>query len=321
MSLACPNRGSLAIVIAARHDPKTSRSFDRLTLLVSCLQSISDAVVWDQRQAGNGWKEIKIILVDDYSPVPLVTLLPLNILDKIHVLRNGRTPGQAGALNYVLLNSSADVFAFTDSDCMVAQDWISKLHEHYINFPNRVGVGGPNWLFAKSPSFWKRFLTHQEATLARYIFASYIDFKTTTTRRIDCRNLSLRTDFLAKYYKDGFFQEGSGPSVSGQASANLRNILSNNGLVVGYEPKALTYHKSVDGLVNQVKAYYRWGRQGDYYQIYSDEFGSLRKAFFKRYLKRHFVSPAVKDGVFWPYLLLVHGAYWIGILKKQKSRS
>jgi glycosyltransferase involved in cell wall biosynthesis len=319
MVVARQNIQSLAILIAARHDPKTSQTFDRLNLLIACLRSVIATADCDHSQSTNRWREIQIILVDDNSPIPLSSLLPQDILEKITVIKNERTPGQAGALNHALSLISTDIFAFTDSDCVVARDWISSLHEHYLRYPNRVGVAGPNWLFTGTESRWKQFLTRQEASLARYIFASYIDKETMAVRRIDCRNLSLRMDFLARYYKDGFFQEGNGPSVSGQASVNLRKILLSNCLTVGYEPESKTFHKHVESLFQQMKSYYRWGRQGDYDEIYSLEFGSLGKAFVHRYLMRHFILPSSKGGVFWPYLLCVHGSYWVGIIQKHKQ--
>jgi glycosyltransferase involved in cell wall biosynthesis len=312
---AHPQRERLAIVIAARHDP-FNPSLDRLTCLTACLRSVIVSVIRNQRRGKECWKDAQIVLVDDNSFIPLDSLLPKELLSFIQVLKNERTPGQAGALNHALATVPADVYAFTDSDCVVGQDWISAFGDHYSRFPTRVGIAGPNWLFADAAGRWSRFLTQQEAALARFIFNSYVDPEAMTTGRIDCRNLSLRADFLATYYGETpLFPEGQGPSVSGQASVNLRDVLAAHKLVVGYEPKAITYHKSIDSLRRQVVTYYRWGRYGDFSRIYSRQAGGLRRAFVRRYLIRHFVAPAVYGDVFWPYVALVHSAYWIGILR------
>lgn len=314
MLLACPKRERLAIVIAARHDPHTP-SFDRLAYLTACLRSLIASVAQDQYKGTKCWREVQIILVDDNSPAPLESLLPRDLYSHVHLLQNERIPGQAGALNHAIATVSADAYAFTDSDCIVARDWVSMLGSHYTHFPMRVGVAGPNWLYLDPASRWSRFLTYQETALVRFIFESYVDSEAMTVGRIDCRNLSLRADFLATYYgEQPLFPEGQGPSVSGQASANLRDVLTAHGLVVGYEPKAITYHQPIDSLVRRVLAYYCWGRYGDFSRIYSREMRGLSRAFVRRYLIRHFVAPAVRGGVFWPYLVLVHSAYWIGIL-------
>lgn len=318
MSLASIKNKKIVIIIPARHDPYAPEShrFNRLNNLISCLQSIIASISLNESRSKYRWKKIQVFLVDDKSPTPIEILLPEELKVKIQILNNQGTSGQAGALNYAISNIAADVYAFTDSDCIVAQNWISVLAEHYSCFPTHIGVVGPNWLFIKPSNWWKRWLTRQESLLTQYIFKSCIDFKEMSTWRIDCRNFSIRADFLFKYHNHSpFFIEEKGPSVSGQTSYCFKkNIHSIHNLVIGFNNELYTYHLPVNGLLQQILTYYHRGRYGDFNKIYSRYCKGLVHSFFRRYLARHFISPSIHGNVFWPFLFLAHSAYWIGIV-------
>jgi len=255
---------------------------------------------------------VKIVVVDDMSLVPIDELLPEHIVHRVTIIRNKNVLGQGGALNYAIRTTSADIYAFTDSDCIVSENWIDTIAAHYTNFPNHIGVTGPNWNFVTPASLWKLFLTRQESLLMRFIFESYIDHERNIAWRVDCRNMSLRTSFFDTFC---FFPEGQGPAVSGQFSYRLRDILQNSGFVIGFNSNMLTYY--VDSLVRQMLSYYKRGAQGEFSQIYTRGHGNIVQAFLNRYLYRHFVAPCLY-GVSPAYVILVHGAFWIGILAQHK---
>jgi glycosyltransferase involved in cell wall biosynthesis len=48
----------------------------------------------------------------------------------------------AAARNLGIENSTGEVIAFTDSDCVPRSDWLERIEEHFANYPEIAGVGG-----------------------------------------------------------------------------------------------------------------------------------------------------------------------------------
>jgi glycosyltransferase involved in cell wall biosynthesis len=308
----------LATLVSVYHDPTRGQSArsDRAELLRCCLTSLLDAA--DRVQAGpQAFRDLAIVVIDDYSPVDPRTLIDPDMLQRVQWLQNRGAKGQAGALNFALASVDADAFAFTDSDCVVASDWFEKMASHYRVYPNHGGVGGPNWLFSDVSRWWPRVLTAQESALMRFLTESEIDLPQATLTRIDCRNLSIRADFAARLTAAGpLFSDGH-LSVSGQASYYLKSRLHAVGIPVGYCSAMRTFHQPVTSLLVQLTLYYARGRRSNFHEIYSSLYGNLLTAFVKRYGARHFITPLFSKSVSFLYLWPVHVAFWAGIVRRR----
>ena len=301
-----PMNSCLRVIVAAR------RAVSDLDPLHECLVSLIRA----REQARNCWRSVELTVVDDSSPQRLAGLFNNQISGAVEFINNEGSAGQGGALNFALTVSRADVYAFTDSDCVVADDWLIRLAHAYEEWPLANGVAGPNWLHLPGVSRWTNWLTEQEGRLVRATFMRYIDHEG-STGRIDCRNLSLRRDFVEKVNADlKFFVEEGGPSVSGLTSHALRRRFAVSDLAIRFDPKLAVRHRSVSSLRREMKRYFGWGHRGNYETYYGDERWGLLVAFAMRYIRRHFIYPLIYGGVSPLYVSAVHGAYWLGIASR-----
>lgn len=312
-----PQNSRLSVLVPVHHDftaPYSKRAC-RLHLLEVCLQSIVTARTEAIRSTNSGWAEVNIVVIDDYSTTEIDATWPTLLRRSIRVIRNSGTRGQGGALNYALRQIDCDVFAFTDSDCIVGRDWLLAMKNHYVQHPDHVGIVGPNWYFCDAQRAWSKRLTRAESQLMRYVFESYVNLEQMTVARIDCRSLTFKAPVIASMTKDGrFFTEAKGPSVSGHSSYELLPDLAFSGYTLGFEPEMAVFHHFIESLWPQVITYYRRGLLGDFDIIYSRGFHRLWVAFFERYFKRHFLAPIVSGGVTWWYVVIVHTSFWAGIV-------
>src|SRR5687767_15150773 len=187
-----------AVIVPVHHDAKARGHLRaaRSSLLQKCITSILHAGAIC-REAIDEPCEVTVLVVDDYSPSQLAPLLRGFASEDVHLLPNRQIRGQGGAIGSAIAEVSAPVLAFTDSDCVVAPDWIVRMTLHYRRFPNHAGVAGPNWMFSTPRGRWSSYLTTQEAALMRFLFDSEIDYHRGITSRIDCRNMSLRSDAIS----------------------------------------------------------------------------------------------------------------------------
>jgi len=308
----------LAVLVPVHHDGSSGRTAraDRAALLQSCLASIVAASNFC-RMTSAAFREISIIVVDDYSPEDPGALLDADTLRNTRWLRNQGAKGQAGALNFAMANVDADAFAFTDSDCVVAPDWLQCIADYYRAHPAHGGVCGPNWLFGPAVQRWSRILTAQEAALMRFLTETEIDRCRSTTTRIDCRNLSLRVDFAARLQESGELFGDGVCSVSGQASYFLKSRLMDGEVPVGFCQAMQTFHQPISSLLGQMAVYYARGRWSRFDEIYASLYGSLRAALVKRYAMRHFIAPMVSGSASFSYVWPVHLAFWAGIVHRR----
>lgn len=308
----------IAVIVPVHHDPerpKVDRA-DRIGLLRRCLASVIESADCC-RALDTGFREITIVVVDDHSPSDPHLLLDSEQQHRIRWLKNLGIKGQAGALNFAMKTIDADAFAFTDSDCVVAHDWLQRIAEHYRAYPNHGGVGGPHWLFSLASTPWSRLLTYQEASLMRFLAESEIDYIEATSTRIDCRNLSLRADYAARLTEaDSLFRNDS-LSVSGQAAYLLKRQIAGGEAPVGFSAAMRTFHEPVSSLLGQVATYYARGRWSAFDAIYASFYGDLLTAFKQRYGKRHFIFPVLLAPISVFYVWPVHLAFWAGIARQR----
>jgi glycosyltransferase involved in cell wall biosynthesis len=283
-------------------------SGNRRECLARCLESLLRA-----RQSSTRWGRVVLVVVDDGSEPPLSESLPAKLLREIRLVTNRRSPGQAGALNHALRETPADVYAFTDSDCVVAPNWIEVLAEEYAAEPAPPALAGPNWIHLPARGLRARWLTRQESHLGRFNFEKYVDASKHCSR-FDCRNFSIRRAYLDELVPDGapFFVEGAGPSVSGLTSLRWRPAFERAANSPLFCARLGVSHEPVTGMATQVGRYFRWGWLGAYSTYYREGDAGLFMAFARRHFRRHFIAPVIAGVSPW-YVWAVHAAYWLGI--------
>jgi glycosyltransferase involved in cell wall biosynthesis len=309
----------IAVIVPVYHDTARGKvaGTDRIDLLKRCLASVVQATHHCQTN-NTGFREITIVAIDDYSPSDPEAFLDADLLRQIRWLKNAGVRGQGGALNFAMATINADAFAFTDSDCVVARDWLQRIAEHYRAYPYHGGVGGPHWLFGVAAARWPCLLTSQEAALMRFLAESKIDHVHATTTRVDCRNLSLRADFAARLTAaSSLFRSDGSVSVSGQASHFLKRQLARGEAPVGFSLTMRTLHQPVSSIMGQIARYYARGRWSAFDEIYFSQYENLRAALTRRYALRDFISPVLSASASVWYVWPVHLAFWVGIARRR----
>jgi hypothetical protein len=311
---AC-DRAGLVVIVPAHHDAgrRAWLRLDRLRPLVDCLRSLQAAV--DQWRAGTGlaFDRVRIVLVDDGSPVELATLLPPDVAASVEVLRLDSRRGQGAALNAALRTHRAGAYAFTDSDCVVGPDWITTIEKLAATDDGTDGAAGPPWPHRRPRSRKAGWLTRQETALIRHCTDRAL--RHGATARLDCRNVWLRAGVAGKLGRQGFFPEDAGAALSGITS----RLMESAGVRLGFDPGLVVRHQPVTSVRAVARTYFRRGATSDLGRHYAAGYRSLAGAFVSTYARRHFVEP-VRAGVSPAYVLLAHGAYWCGLAWRARRR-
>ncbi len=296
----------------AHHDAgrRSWSRLDRLRPLVDCLRSLDAAAVQWRSGAGLAFDDVRIVLVDDGSPTALAKLLPPDLLTAVDVLRIDTCGGQGAALNAALRAHPAGAYAFTDSDCVVAPDWITTIDKLAAIDDGSDGVAGPPWPHRRALTRKAAWLTRHETALIRHCTSRAL--AQGSTARLDCRNVWLRADGLGRA---GVFPEDAGAALSGMTS----RLMETAGVRVGFDPGLVVHHEPVTSIRAQASTYFRRGATSDLDRNYAAGHRSLARAFTATYLRRHFVDP-VRAGVSPAYVLLAHGAYWCGLAWRRRTR-
>jgi hypothetical protein len=300
----------LAVVVPVHHVPGSGRwrRLDRLADLVACLRSVLRAR--DVLRAGgrSALGEVTLVLVDDGSPEPVGPALPADVLAGVGVERMPVQRGQGAALNWAVRAVRAAAYALTDSDCQVAEDWLVVIEREYLAAVGSGGVlgsAGPPWCHGPGATRWSRWLTEQEARLARACFVGGVDPRTGTVARLDCRNVWLRREVVAG---GDWFPEDAGAALSGV----LSHRLARTGRRLRFAPDMVVWHAPAQSARAQARTYFLRGATRELGDAYAAGYRSLPAAFARTYARRHFVEP-VRSGVHPGYVALAHGAYWLGL--------
>jgi hypothetical protein len=311
---AC-DRPRLVVIVPAHHDGsrRSWSRLDRLRPLVDCLRSLDAAAVQWRSGVGLAFDDVRIVLVDDGSPTALAGLLPPDVLTAVEVLRLDTRDGQGGALNAALRAYPAGAYAFTDSDCVVAADWITTIDKLAAIDDGSDGGAGPPWPHGRALTRKAAWLTRNEAALIRHCTDRAL--ARGSTARLDCRNAWLRSGVAGKLGRPDFFPEDAGAALSGMTS----RLMESAGVRLGFDHGLVVHHEPVTSIRAQASTYFRRGATSDLDRHYAAGHRSLAHAFGATYLRRHFVEPA-RAGVSPAYVLLAHGAYWYGLARHGRSR-
>lgn len=122
--------------------------------LKSCLQSLKEQAYPRDR--------FEVIVVNDGGRTDVSKL----VSDYGFQYLSQRHQGPAVARNNGAKMAQGEILAFTDDDCLVPTDWLTKLADGYRRFPEAAGVGGymeaPQELLAVNPyAAYESYMTHR----------------------------------------------------------------------------------------------------------------------------------------------------------------
>ena len=199
-------------------------TFNRADLLRRCLDALAQ-----QDYAG----PYEVIVVDDGSTdrTPGVLRSRPGV---IHLRQANRGP--AAARNRGIAAATGDILAFTDDDCLVPADWLSRLADGYVRHPAVAGVGG--YLEAPTEVLEHNLLARFERSVGR---DEYGAGPREVLGGFDCpaggtNNMSYRRAVLEEV---GGFDEAF-PFAAGE-DADLKRRITDRGYQLLYTPVKVTH--------------------------------------------------------------------------------
>jgi len=194
--------------------------------------------------------DFEVIVVDNYSKddtIKIASSFPVKI-----VFENKGTRG--AACNIGIFSSSGDIVAFTDADCLVPNDWLEKIVDHFGNSDVYV-VGGPDLTPKKSKMWEKAF-----GAFCRHI--TTLCYRWGPVEQIIGCNSAYRKEAVIKV---GGFREDL---ITAEETELHRRIKKSRGKLV-YDPGLTVNHFRRTNLVTFFRQQFRYGF-GKASMLYSD---------------------------------------------------
>ena len=190
--------------------------------------------------------EFEVVVVDDASPAP-VGDVARDFEDRLDLrcVRQSRRQGPAAARNRGVRESSNDIIAFTDNDCVVHPDWPLELCVYLRDAPQRiVGVGGR--VLALGEDVFSRYFTFHRILDPFLLDGEYLYLVTA--------NCAFRRSALDHV---GGFDERV--RVPGGEDPGLCFKLREAGFKLHYRSEAVVWHDYRLGLRDFARTFYRYG--------------------------------------------------------------
>jgi GT2 family glycosyltransferase len=208
----------ISVIIPAYNAGKT---------IYDCLRSLEN-----QSAAEN----YEVIVVDDGSTDNTKSIIKnfrnVRLIEQQHM-------GPAAARNLGAKNSTGEIFMFTDADCVLNKDWISRMAEPFKNSEISGAQGS--------------YKTEQKSAVARF---AQLEIEERYDRMKSRKSIDFIGSYSAAYRKDVFLKVGgfdeSFPMASGE-DPELSFKLAESGHKMVFVPEAIVYHKHPESLEKYLK--------------------------------------------------------------------
>lgn len=259
---------------------------DRPQALTSLLESLLGAVkVAENRHPA---LRVETIVADDRSASP--PLLPPGLRAKVTSV-SGMGPG--AARNSGARAARSDWLIFTDSDCVVSEDWILRAQMCTESATTSVIQGDPTQ-YTRATA-----LGRTEEALYRHMYSRYISHDRATTLMLDSRNLIVRRSELLR--AGGFDESGDDAMAESRA---LAGRLRARNIEFCYAPQVVVYHEAPASIESEMRTKFRHGRgRSVIWEKAPPQIPDL--------LDRYFMMP-VRNGIDAAYVVPVHLAFIAG---------
>jgi glycosyltransferase involved in cell wall biosynthesis len=187
-------------------------------------------------------KQIPVILVDDGSTDGTRdTIKSLHRPNLTYIHQSNAGP--ASARNTGVANARSEFVAFTDDDCVPAEDWPLTLARRLSHESKRVaGVGG-------------RVLPLRDGWIARYSTLHHILEPPPSCSYLVTANCCYRRSAILE--ANGFDERLRHP---GGEDTSLARAVRRRGYLLGFEPAAIVFHDYRESLVDFARTFFRYGQ-------------------------------------------------------------
>ncbi|MDD5644727.1 MAG: glycosyltransferase [bacterium] len=213
--------------------------------------------------------DLEIVLVNDGLQESGLSALD-KFKGKIKIL-DSKSKGPSFARNLAAKNTTADYLAFTDSDCIVARDWLKQLLAGFERHRGIVACGGDQRLPSSASGFAAQvFLFMKRAGFITDYIKSVKNHRIVEVNHNPSCNVMYRREI---FLEEGGFLEGLWPGEDVELDYRLRK----KDYKLAFNPDAIVYHYPPSNLRSFFKMMYRYGKaQG----ILVKKYGFFRRVHF-----------------------------------------
>lgn len=237
--------------------------------------------------------EYEILMVDNNSTDASAAIVER--YPDIRLLREPR-PGAYAARNLGVRESRGEILAFTDPDCEVGLDWLSRIRAAFDGTRKRVVLGIRDF---SGDSFALSLLSDYESVKDAFVFAS----KVPEIYYGYTNNMAVTRDV---FEKEGPFLE----RMRGSDTAFVQAVVARHSCdAISYDPELRVHHLELDSVAMYLRKVYLYGRSRREFPLAGGARSlNLRERFmlFERTTQRKRV-PVVAAGV----LLALLGVGWL----------
>jgi len=200
----------------------------------------------------SGYPNLEVIVVDDGIDKAGLEIVD-KFFDRIKILKSG-SKGPSFARNLAARETDAELIAFTDSDCIVGENWIKELIRGMDYITKAISCGGSQEAPFDATPFEKGLTDFLKRIgfVTDYMRGSKRDKIVTADHNPSCNVLYRRDIFL----KEGGFLEGLWPGEDLEFDYRLRK----KGYRVAFNPKAVVYHYRPDTINKFADMMFRYGK-------------------------------------------------------------
>lgn len=238
------------------------------------------------------YSNYEVIVIDDGLSREGAAALS-SFTDKIKVFPGGQR-GPSYGRNLAAKNTDARFVAFTDSDCVVDNNWLKELMRVFSKYPDAAACGGRQLLPPDATKFEKKvYLFMKKAGFITDYMNKRAEEIIEVNHNPSCNVMYKRDIFL----KEGGFLEGLWPGEDVELDYRLKK----KGYKILFNPRSVVSHYKPEKLKDFLKMMFRYGEaQGFLVRKY----GIFRKIHFIPFLNMAVIFFVIYGIKSFSYLLL-----------------
>lgn len=271
---------------------------NRIDKLQKCLDSININITYAKKKKIG--RDYEIIVINDHSEKGFKEIVN-KLYPNVKVIdSDGVGPGYARNLG--IKSSMGKYLFFTDSDCIVSEDWIVKGYDKFIS-TNAMVIQGIPWLFQKNTNI---YLGDQEERLYNIMFSTYINKNYTSMT--DSRNLLINKDIINIMGEEVFSERSNNATAESRVFGNRCN---DKGIKILFDNNVKIYHEDSDTMVDVCKQKYRHG--SGRIEIWKEKPSYI-------HLKSRYFEIPINSGIDIDYVLPAHFSFLLGYYRNLNDK-